>query len=108
MSDFDYELTKNDVVNPLPDVILVTNMEYGERKTASGIIIPDDNGKNSGIKPRFCEVWKVGKNVEDVAIGDKILVAHGRWTRGVKVRELDGGSSVIRRVDPKDILMVVY
>jgi|FreactcultureFD7_1027221.scaffolds.fasta_scaffold20747_1 co-chaperonin GroES (HSP10) len=107
MSDFDYELNEKDIVNPLPDVILVTNMEHGERKTAAGIIIPDDNGTSSGVKPRFGTVYKIGKNVEDIAVGDKVLVAHGRWTRGVKIRELDGGTTVIRRVDPKDILLVM-
>jgi len=106
MADFDYELTEGDIVNPLPDVILVTNMEHGERVTASGLIIPDDNGKESGIKSRWCTVWAVGKNVDIVSPGEKVLVSHGRWTRGVKVKELDGGSAVIRRVDPADILLV--
>jgi co-chaperonin GroES (HSP10) len=106
MSDFDYELTAGQTVNPLPDVILVTNMEHGERVLASGLIIPDDNGKNSGIKPRWATVWRVGSAVDDVKPGDKILVAHGRWTRGVKVKESDGSFSVVRRVDPKDILLV--
>lgn len=108
MSDFDYELREDDVVRPLPDVILVTNMEHGERKTAAGIIIPDDNGKSVGVKPRWGTVWKIGKNVSDIEIGDRVLVAHGRWTRGIKVRELDGSSTVIRRVDPADILLVNY
>jgi co-chaperonin GroES (HSP10) len=108
MSDFDYELREDDVVHPLPDVILVTNMEHGERKTAAGIIIPDDNGKSVGVKPRWGTVWKIGKNVSDIEIGDRVLVAHGRWTRGIKVRELDGSSTVIRRVDPADILLVNY
>ena len=95
-------------MHPLPDVILVTNMEHGERKTAAGIIIPDDNGKSVGVKPRWGTVWKIGKNVSDIEIGDRVLVAHGRWTRGIKVRELDGSSTVIRRVDPADILLVNY
>jgi len=106
MADFDYELHDNDIVNPLPDVILVTNMEHGERKLASGLILLDDNGKDSGIKSRWCTVWAVGKNVEDVKVGEKILVSHGRWTRGIKVKENDGSTSVIRRVDPADILLV--
>lgn len=108
MADFDYELKDDDIVHPLPDVILVTNMEHGERVSASGIIIPDDNGKSSGVKPRWATVWAVGSKVEDVAAGDKVLVAHGRWTRGVKVKEADGGTTVIRRVDPADILLVEY
>ena len=81
-------------------------MEHGEKKLASGLIVPDDNGKDRGIKSRWAEVWAVGQNVTDVRVGEKVLVSHGRWTRGVKVRELDGGMSVVRMVDPKDILLV--
>jgi co-chaperonin GroES (HSP10) len=107
MENFDYALSDGETVRPLPDNILVTNMEHGERKTASGIIIPDDNGKDWGVKARIAEVWSVGENVTDIKVGEKVLVSHGRWTRGVKVRELNGGTTVIRMVDPKDILLVI-
>jgi hypothetical protein len=33
------------------------------------------------------------------------LVAHGRWTRGVKIED-DEGEKTIRKIDPNDILMV--
>jgi len=106
MEDFDYALGDGQTVCPLPDGILVTNMEHGERKTAAGIIIPDDNGKERGVRPRIGTVWAVGKDVCDITVGEKVLVAHGRWTRGVKVRETDGTTTVVRKVDPKDILLV--
>lgn len=107
MESFDYALGDGQTVRPLPDVILVTNMEHGERKTATGIIIPDDNGQSHGVRPRIGTVWSVGANVTDVIVGEKVMVAHGRWTRGVRVRELDGTTTVVRMVDPKDILMVI-
>lgn len=106
MSDFDYELKEEMNVSPLSDGILVCNMEHGEKVLASGIIIPDDNGKSSGIRPRFGTVYSVGKNIDYLKPGEKVLVSHGRWTRGIKIKEKDGGTTVIRRVDPKDILLV--
>ena len=107
MSDYFCELTNGRELKPLQDSVLVHNMEYGERRTASGIIIPDDNGKESGIRARKCTVYAVGQNVDELSPGDLILVAHGRWTRGVKIVAADGSSTVVRRVDPKDILLVI-
>ena len=106
MSDFDYIITDDYGIEPLPDIILVHNIQHGEYKTSGGIIIPDDNGKESGIKPRFCTVFAVGKNISYLKVGDVILVSHGRWSRGVKIKNKDGSSTVIRRVDPNDILVV--
>ncbi len=40
--------------------ILAVMMEKGERKTAGGIVIPDDDGKERGIRSRWCQVYDVG------------------------------------------------
>lgn len=106
MSDWDYEIKEAVTIQALPEVILVHNMEYGENRLATGIIVPDDNGAERGIRPRWGTVWSVGRNITDVKKGDKILVAHGRWSRGIKIRESNGDTTVIRRVDPNDILLV--
>lgn len=106
MENFDYELKDGTVVNPLSDVILVYGMEHGETVLSSGIIIPDDNGKATGIRPRTCKIYSVGDNIDYLKPEDKILVSHGRWSRGFRVKEKDGTIKVIRRVDPKDILLV--
>lgn len=90
---------------PLNNNVLVTDMSFEEQKTASGIVILSDDGKAHGVKPRWCKVWAVGPNQTDVAVGDWILVEHGRWTRAATVRE-DGKEISIRRVDPENILMV--
>ena len=37
--------------------------------------------------------------------GQWILVAHGRWTRGIEIED-DTGVHTIRRVDADDILLV--
>ena len=84
---------------PLRDGILVRNMEFGEQVTAGGIIIASDDGKSSGIHPRWGEVIAVGNEQTDVAIGQYVMVAHGRWSRGFTLN-----GEMVRTVDPKDVL----
>jgi uncharacterized ubiquitin-like protein YukD len=33
------------------------------------------------------------------------MVEHGRWTRGIKIED-ENGEQIIRKVDPKDILLI--
>ena len=87
------------IFKPLRDGILVRNMDFGERKTASGLIVLSDDGKVGGIHPRWGEVIAVGNEQLDVQIGQYVMVAHGRWSRGF---ELNG--ETVRTVDPKDVL----
>lgn len=107
MLDFDYELKELVEITPLSNNILVYGMEGGQRTLASGLIIPDDAGKDRGIKARRGIVYSIGKNIDYLTVGEEILVAHGRWTRGIKIKEADGTTKVIRMVDPKDILLVL-
>tara|TARA_R110001592_G_scaffold20761_1_gene83752 strand:- start:1810 stop:2199 length:390 start_codon:yes stop_codon:yes gene_type:complete len=86
---------------PLRDGIAVADMNFGETRTESGLIIASDDGKVGGVHPRWAEVTHIGPEQEDVAIGQWIMVAHGRWSRGF---ELNGVTT--RTVDPKDILVV--
>jgi co-chaperonin GroES (HSP10) len=92
-------------LKPLHDNILVTDMNFKERFTSGGIIVVGDDGKASGIRPRWGKVWAIGPEQTDVKVGQYILVAHGRWTRGVKIED-DTGEFVIRRIDNNDILLV--
>ena len=97
---------KGEVV-PLDDDILAMEMETGLHKMASGIILPDDNGKNRGIRPRWCKIFKIGKNVTEVQEGDMALVEHGRWTYRhlVEIENEDGSTREIhlQKIDPKGI-----
>jgi co-chaperonin GroES (HSP10) len=73
------------VLKPLRDVVFVSDMERGARKlSASGLIIPDDDMKESGIRGRCGRVYAVGPEVheDDIKIGEWIYVLHGRWTNG--------------------------
>lgn len=89
---------------PLRDVVLVSDMDFGEQKTSSGIIISSDDGKAHGIKSRWAKVWAIGPEQQDVKVGEWICVEHGRWTRGFTV-ETENGEITLRRVD-KDAIML--
>jgi co-chaperonin GroES (HSP10) len=93
-------------IHPLKNVVLVRDIEQGDKVTRGGIIIIDDNGTNKGIRPRTCIVYKVGRDVDFVKPGDKILVSHARWTRGVNV-DIDGDKFLMHMVDNKDILTII-
>lgn len=96
---------KIDNIKPLHDHILVKDMEFGERLTSGGILLPKDDAKTQGIRPRWAEVFAIGPKQTDVEVGEYILVDHGRWTRGITI-EIDGEETTIRRVDNNDILAV--
>lgn len=89
----------------LHDHVLVTEMQFDERITTSGIILPNDNGTGSGIRPRWGRIYAIGPSQTSVSVGQWVLVAHGRWTRGIEIVD-DEGEKIIRRVDPDDILLV--
>lgn len=94
-------------IKALHDNILVSDMEFDTRITQSGLILPNDNGTSLGIRPRWGRVYAVGPKQTEFQVGQWIMVAHGRWTRGIDIE--DGELShkrTIRKIDPKDILLV--
>jgi len=99
-----YNTIKGDL-KPIKDKVLVIDMHFGEQVTLGGIIIRDDDGTAHGVHPRWGRVWAKGPtNEEDFEVGDWILIAHGRWTHGIKL-ETEKGEVTVRMVDNKDILM---
>ena len=93
-------------LRPLKDTVLVTDMVFKERKLNSGLILLNDNGTTAGIRPRWGRIYAVGPEQKDYSVGDWICVAHGRWTRGVEIEDVEGTVVTIRKVDPKDILLI--
>lgn len=87
------------------DNIVVTDMQFDGRTLQSGIVLLGDNKKSTGIRPRWAKVYLIGPEQTDVTPGQYVLVAHGRWTRGIEIEDANG-KQVIRRIDPKDILLV--
>jgi len=92
-------------IHPLNNSVIVSEMIFDQRITSSGIILPNDNGTGSGIRPRWGQVYAVGPEQSDVTVGQWICVAHGRWTRGIDIED-ESGKKTLRRIDPNDILMV--
>jgi co-chaperonin GroES (HSP10) len=92
-------------IRPILDHVIVEDMNFGERVTSGGIVLRADDARLEGIRPRWARVYAVGKKNRDVSPGQWILVSHGRWTRGIKIRQ-NGADHVLRRVDVADILAV--
>jgi len=91
---------------PIKDYVFVTDMNLEDRVTKGGIIIPNDNRKSEGIRPRWCRVYKIGTEyIGEIKENDWILVSHGRWSRGIEIED-ENGAKTIRRVDTNDILLV--
>lgn len=92
-------------IRAIHDHVIVTGMNFSERKTASGIILRSDDGKSHGIRPRWGQVYKVGPKQKDVEVGQWILIEHGRWTRKIRIDDGEGEKDVWR-VDAKGILAI--
>ena len=92
-------------VRPIRDHVIVSDMTFEMKLSSGGIIIQKLDMKTEGIHPRWAKVYAVGPEQKDVKVGQYICVPHGRWTRGLKIRD-ESGEHVIRRVDNNDILLV--
>ena len=103
MSRFDAHKVKE--IRAVQDHVLITDMNFDQKISHGGIIIPNTDGKLEGIHARWARVYAIGSKQKDVRVGQYVLVKHGRWTRGVKIEDADG-EHILRRVDNKDILMV--
>lgn len=91
-------------LTPIHNRVIVRNMNFGEQKTRSGLIIRDDDGTSRGIYPRWAQVHAIGsENSDEYAVGDWILIEHGRWTRGIKIDEGDGEME-LRMVEAESVL----
>lgn len=96
---------KVSALRPLSDNVIVTDMHFGEQKTAGGIVLQSDNGKAHGVHPRWAKVYAVGEEQKDVSVGQWVLIEHGRWTRGIKIEDAEG-EKIIRKIDTNCMLMV--
>lgn len=93
-------------VRALSKDVLVIDMDMGEMKTSSGIVIQSDNGKAHGVKPRWAKVYKIGTEVDlDLKVGQWVLIEHGRWTRKMTIDDGDGVKE-FQKVEVKSIMAV--
>jgi len=99
------QYTVENDIKPLKKRVLVSDMQFGATKSKGGIILLDDDGTEAGIHPRWAKVYAVGNQQDDVKVGQWLLVAHGRWSRALKVKK-DGQELEVRMIDENDILLV--
>ena len=92
-------------IRAIHDWVMVTDMDFGEITTSSGLVIRSDNGKSHGIKPRWGKVYCIGPEQKDVKVGEWVLIEHGRWTRAMHINYGEGEKK-IHRVDVKGIIGV--
>jgi len=98
-------------IKPIHDKVLAKMIDgFGDRKTAGGVIVVENDGTTEAIRPRWFEVMFTGPEQKDVNPGEYVLVAHGRWSRGVdfeneKVYFLDNDEMLAVQTDmPSDIV----
>ena len=87
----------SDQVKPLPEYV-VAQAEEAQTKTASGLYLPG----GAAEKPKVAKVVAVGKDVEEVKVGDRILYKNEYESTNVKV---DGEEYII--VFKKNIVATV-
>lgn len=95
-----------DEIKAIRGKVLVHNIEQGEKRTKGGIIVLDDDGKERGIRERWAQVYAVGSDINDISVGQWVLIKHGRWSRGVTV-SVDGEDVILRQADYPDAILLV-
>lgn len=95
-----------DSFRPLRDSVFVRDLERGEMVTHAGLIIPNDNGSDRGIRDRWAQVHSIGPDVTDLSVGEWVLVKHGRWTPGIDL-ELSAGNVRVYRIEYPDAVLVI-
>ena len=99
-----YKFThKIEKLRPLGNSVIVRDMSFTGRTLSSGIVLLGDDAKTSGIRPRWAKVYAVGPDQKDISEGQWIMVEHGRWTRGVTIKDHTGDEYEVRRVETKSI-----
>jgi len=91
-------------IRPLRDKVIVTDMNFDAETTKGGIVLLGDDGKSSGLHPRWCRVLFVGDEQKDIKVGQWLLMQHGRWTRAHKYENENGDEIVIHMIDNNGIL----
>jgi len=89
----------------LTNKILCSEIQRGQTTLASGIIIPDDDGRDTGIRPRWMQVYAIGPEVsKEIKIGMWILVEHGRWSHGHIIRDDNNQEFTLWQAEEESIL----
>jgi len=94
----------NGFFEPPNNGIYVVNLEKGDLRRQSGIIITDDQMKDRGIRPRWAQIWKVGTEWQDTFNpGQWILLEHGNWSSVFTLFTEDGESIDLQIIEEKSL-----
>lgn len=92
-------------IKPLPNRILAELLGLQERVSAGGIVLKSDDGKDTGVRPRWAQIKLVGEGIDWVTPNQYVLIAHGRWSRQFEC-EHQGQTLKLVHLDNKEILAV--
>jgi co-chaperonin GroES (HSP10) len=96
---------KADGFRPINDNVFVTELDSGPHRTAGGILLPDDNMTERGMRSRWGRVWRIGPDVTEIKPGEWVLIEHGRWTTAIEM-ELPTGTVRVWRIDWPNAVMI--
>jgi co-chaperonin GroES (HSP10) len=96
-------------VTPINDKLMIDILDRGIQKSRAGIILPDDDFSERGIRVRKCRVLAIGPEAkrEGIGVGDLIMVDHGNWTRGIDLKLPDGTTKKVWFTNVESVLMVI-
>lgn len=84
---------ENFPVEPLGEWIATELFDVGQKFTPGGLIMPDDNMKSSGIRPRWAKIIAISEKTAkelDLGLGRFILLEHLGWVKGMDLDMDDG------------------
>ena len=70
--------------------------------TQGGIILTEKDATENAVRPRWFKVYSVGSEIDFIKEGEYVMVAHGRWSNGLKINE----DLKLYRIDNEECLAV--
>lgn len=95
-------------IRPISDRIIAIKGELTETVTQAGLVLQTRADRETGISPRWFEVFAVGDNIDWVQPKQWVLVEYGRWSDGFDLDDerLSDPPQRAWRIDPAGCLMV--
>lgn len=94
------------IAKALPGQVLVSDIQRGERMVGR-IILPNDDGKQEGVRTRWAQIHSVGEGITDVKEGEWLLLKHGNWTRGCDFHDSNDEKYTVWKVNWPDGALAV-
>lgn len=83
----DYGVYIPNCLECLPSTMYVEEIEYGTRTTKWGFEIPPEKMDSDGnfIRPRWAKVLWKANNINNVNVGEYVLLKHGHWSSSILI-----------------------